>query len=116
MSGLILLLACVLFSALASIFLKIGVSTLAQSLSFLSLVTNPMIWIGAVFYSAAFLGYIYVLRIIPLSLAQPVITVGVSAVTAVVAVMFFREQMLLTNWMGLVLICTGIFCLFFGRT
>jgi multidrug transporter EmrE-like cation transporter len=48
-------------------------------------------------------------------LAQPVITAGVSAVTAIVAVMFFREQMLLTNWFGLVLICTGIFFLFLGR-
>jgi len=106
----------VLFSALASIFLKIGVSALSQPLSFLALVTNPMIWIGAVFYSAAFLGYIYVLRLVPLSLAQPVITAGVSAVTAVVAVMFFREQMLLTNWIGLTLICAGIFFLFWGRT
>jgi multidrug transporter EmrE-like cation transporter len=71
-----------------------------------------MIWIGAVFYSAAFLGYIYVLRLVPLSLAHPVITAGVSAVTALVAVMFFREQMLLANWIGLTLICAGIFFLF----
>jgi multidrug transporter EmrE-like cation transporter len=111
----ILLALCVLFSALASIFLKMGVSALPQPLSFLALVTNPMIWVGGVFYAAAFLGYIYVLKLIPLSLAQPVITAGVSAVTAVIAVMFFREQLLLTNWLGLVLICTGIFFLFLGR-
>lgn len=116
MIWLILLVLCVLFSALASICLKIGVSALTQPLNFLALVTNQMIWIGTVFYSAAFLGYIYVLRLVPLSLAQPVITAGVSVVTAVVAVMFFREQMLLTNWIGLALICTGIFFLFFGRT
>jgi multidrug transporter EmrE-like cation transporter len=113
--GFILLALCVLFSALASIFLKMGVSALTQPSSFLALVLNPMIWIGGIFYAAAFLGYIYVLRLVPLSLAQPVITAGVSAVTAVVAVMFFREQMLLTNWFGLVLICTGIFFLFLGR-
>lgn len=74
-----------------------------------------MIWIGGLFYAAAFLGYIYALRVVPLSLVQPVITAGVSAVTALVAVIFFREQMLLTNWAGLALICTGIFCLFYGR-
>ena len=74
-----------------------------------------MIWIGGVFYSVAFLGYIYVLKVVPLSLAQPVITAGVSAVTAVVAVMFFKEQMLLSNWLGLTLICAGIFFLFWGR-
>ena len=115
MIGSILLALCVFFSALASIFLKIGVSALAQPLSFLSLVTNPMIWIGGVFYSVAFLGYIYVLKIVPLSLAQPVITAGVSAVTAVVAVIFFREQMVITNWAGLTLICAGIFLLFYAR-
>lgn len=75
-----------------------------------------MIWIGAAFYSAAFLAYIYVLRLVPLSLAQPVITAGVSAVTAVVAVMLFRETMAWTNWFGLTLICAGIFFLFWDRT
>ena len=115
MIGFILLALCVFFSALASIFLKIGVSALAQPFSFFALVSNPMIWIGGVFYSVAFLGYIYVLKVVPLSLAQPVITAGVSAVTAVVAVMFFKEQMLLSNWLGLTLICAGIFFLFWGR-
>jgi multidrug transporter EmrE-like cation transporter len=106
----------VLLSAAASIFLKIGASALTGFLSFSTLVSNQMIWIGAVFYSAAFLGYIYVLRLVPLSLAQPVITAGVSAVTALVAVMLFREQMALSNWIGLTLICAGIFFLFWGRT
>lgn len=116
MSVLVLLSGCVLLSAAASIFLKIGATALTGSLSFSTLVSNHMIWIGAVFYSAAFLGYIYVLRLVPLSLAQPVITAGVSAVTALVAVMLFREQMALANWIGLTLISAGIFFLFWGRT
>jgi drug/metabolite transporter (DMT)-like permease len=111
----ILLAACVLLSAAASIFLKIGASALVGSLSLSSLVSNYMIWIGAFFYSAAFLGYVYILRLAPLSLAQPVITAGVSAVTALFAVMFFHEQMALTNWIGLALISAGIFFLFWGR-
>jgi len=105
----------VLLSAAASIFLKIGASALTAPLSFSSLVSNYMIWFGAAFYSAAFFGYIYVLRLAPLSLAQPVITAGVSAVTALFAVTFFREQMLLVNWGGLILISAGIFFLFWGR-
>ena len=97
-------------------FLKLGATTLAGALSFSTLISNQMIWIGAVFYSAAFLGYIYVLRLVPLSLAQPVITAGVSAVTALVAVIFFREQMVLSNWFRLILICASVFFLFCGRT
>ena len=115
MSGIILLALCVLSSAFASIFLKLGVSALSQPLSLLTLVANPMIWLGGFFYTLSFLGYIYVLQLVPLSLVQPVITAGVSALTAMVAVLLFKEQLLLSNWLGLILICTGIFCLFWGR-
>ncbi len=111
-----LLTLCVLFSAAASIFLKMGASTLTGTLSFSALISNPMIWIGGFCYAAAFFGYIYVLRVVPLSLAQPVITAGVSAVTAFVAVILFREPIAFINWIGFLLICLGIFLLFQGRT
>jgi multidrug transporter EmrE-like cation transporter len=107
---------CVLFSALASIFLKMAVSGFPQPVNILAIITTPMLWFGAAFYGAAFLGYVYILRIVPLTLAQPVITSGVSVLTAVLAVILFREQLLLINWIGLALICTGIFFLFLGRT
>lgn len=112
----VLLAVCVLLNVLASVFLKTGAPALSGSLSFSALVSNQMIWIGAVFYSIAFICYIYVLRLAPLSLAQPVMAAGVSAVTALVAVMFLREQMLLANGIGLTMICAGIFFLFWGRT
>lgn len=111
----LLLAGCVLLSAAASIFLKMGASTLTGALSFTALIGNPMIWFGGICYAAAFLGYIYVLRVIPLSLAQPVITVGVSVMTTLVAVIFLRESVALVNWFGLILICTGIFLLFLER-
>jgi multidrug transporter EmrE-like cation transporter len=111
-----LLIACIILSAGASICLKIGASTLINSLSLASLFKNYMVWLGGAFYASSFFGYIYVLRTVPLSLAQPVITAGVSAVTALVAILFFREQMSLANWMGLLLISIGIFFLFWGKT
>ena len=115
MSGSLLLALCVFLSAAASIFLKIGASKLIEPLSFLSLINNQMIWIGAIFYAAAFIGYIFALRLVPLSLAQPIITVGVSATTALVAVVFFRESMLFVNWAGFLLIGVGVYFLFVGR-
>jgi len=75
-----------------------------------------MVWIGGVFYGAAFVGYIYTLRLVPLSLAQPVITAGVSVLTALVAVYVLREQMGFMNWAGLAFICAGMLLLFWGRT
>jgi multidrug transporter EmrE-like cation transporter len=116
MSGLILLLTCILFSAGASLFLKLGAASISGRIDALSLVQNPLIWVGGFLYGFAFLGYIYVLRLIPLSLAQPVITAGVSLITAFIAVVFFREQILPLNWIGLLLICVGIFFLFTGRS
>lgn len=115
MSGIAVLAACILLSAAASVFLKAGVSALSGPLSMALIAGNPMLWIGGVFYGAAFLGYIYVLRLVPLSVAQPAITAGVSAVTALVAVMFYKEQMHIINWLGLSVICLGIFLLFWGR-
>jgi multidrug transporter EmrE-like cation transporter len=111
-----LLVACVLLSAAASIFLKAGASAFTGPLSLSALLNSKMIWLGAIFYSTAFIGYIYALRLVPLSLAQPVITAGVSVVTTLVAVTYFRESMAFANWIGLALICAGIFFLFSGRT
>lgn len=110
----LLLLGCILMSAAASIFLKMGATTVS-GINFIAIITNPMIWLGGFCYAAAFLGYIYVLRIVPLSLAQPVITVGVSVVTVLVAAIFLRETVALVNWMGLGLIAVGIFLLFWGK-
>ena len=116
MNGFVLLFGCVLLSALASIFLKMGASTLTEQFTFANLISNYMIWVGGFFYSTAFLGYIYVLRVVPLSLAQPVITVGVSVVTVLTATTIFREQMAMFNWLGFAFICFGVFLLFWGRT
>jgi len=115
MSWLILLAFCIISSALASILLKIGAEAITDSVSLLDLLGNQMIWAGAVFYATAFVVYIYVLRIVPLSLAQPVVTTGVSVVTVLSAMVIFRESMAFINWIGLVLICVGIFFLFLGR-
>ncbi len=115
MSGLILLVVCILSSATASIFLKVGASGSDDLKDIFALVTNPMLLLGAAFYALSFVCYIYVLKQLPLSLAQPIITVGVSAIAAIVAVIFFREPMAIINWLGFILVCVGIFFLFVGR-
>jgi drug/metabolite transporter (DMT)-like permease len=106
---------CIIFSAGASVFLKLGAMGLVEPINCLSVIRNNMIWLGGFCYFSAFLLYIYTLRIVPLSLAQPVITAGVSLVTAVVAVLYIRESMTFITWGGLLLICSGIFLLFSGR-
>ena len=44
-----------------------------------------------------------------------VITGGASVVTAIVSVMLLKENMGTVNWLGLLLVCTGIYLLFSGK-
>ena len=115
MTWIVLLAICIFLSTAATIFLKMGAASLSGNPDLSSILYNYVIWIGAVLYFSAFVTYIYVLRDGALSLAQPILTSGVSVLTALLAVLIFKEQMLLLNWLGLVFICTGIFLLSVGR-
>jgi drug/metabolite transporter (DMT)-like permease len=116
MTGIYLLIACIVSSACASLFLKLASTrSLAGSLDLLRILNNPMLWLGGFCYAAAFLGYVYLLRFFPLSLAQPAITAGVSVVTTLMAVFFLREQINTVNWAGVLLVCVGVYFLFWQR-
>lgn len=78
MSGSILLLLYVLFSAGASYFLKIGAVNADGRDNLLATTTNSMIVLGGLCYALAFVSYIAVLHKVQLSLAQPIITERVS--------------------------------------
>lgn len=114
MSGSLLLLLCVSLSAAASYFLKLG-ATASGGAGLLAIAMNPFTMLGGVCYAATFGLYALALQKVPLSLAQPVITGGASVVTAVLAAMVLKETMGLVNWLGLLLVCSGIYLLFFGR-
>jgi len=115
MSGPALLFCCVLLSAAASYFLKLGAVAEAVRGSLLDIATNPMTLLGGTCYAATFALYAIALQKSPLSLAQPVITGGASVVTALLSVLFLKESMGPTNWLGLTLVCLGIYLLFLGR-
>ena len=116
MSTYILLLICIVFSAFASISLKLGATNIKDSFQIENIISNKAIWLGALFYTLAFLSYIVVLRVTPLAIAQPVITTGSSLLAVLVATFFLNESMSLINWGGLILICLGIYLLFYGQT
>ena len=115
MNGSMLLLLCLLLSAAASYFLKLGAMAEIGKGELLAIASNPMTLLGAVCYAATFALYALALQKVPLSLAQPVITGGASVVTALLSVMLLRESMGLTNWLGLLMVCAGIYLLFSGR-
>lgn len=115
MTGWILLALCIATSAGASVFLKLGAASFSETPNLQGLLYSPMVWVGGGCYALAFVGYIFTLRLVPLSLVQPVITAGVSVITCLVAVIGFREYMGIVNWAGLALVCMGVLFLFWGR-
>lgn len=115
MKGLHLLALCIALSASASFFLKLGSTSANRQLDLAGLISNPLLWAGGFCYAATFVGYIYLLRTLPLSLAQPAITAGASLVTMLLAMLFLREQLTFVNWGGMLLVSLGIFLLFVGR-
>lgn len=115
MRGMLLLALCTAFSVTASLFLKQASQSLSATFSVSEFVSNGFIWLGGLAYAGAFIGYVYTLRSVPLSLVQPTITAGVSVFTALVAVWHFEEPLSVLNWAGLMLVCGGIILLFVGR-
>lgn len=115
MSGYLLLLICLLLSAAASYFLKLGAVAEIGSGNLLTIATNPMTMLGAVCYALTFALYALALQKVPLSLAQPVITGGASVVTAMLSIVLLHEHMSAANWAGLALVCAGTYFLFHGR-
>jgi multidrug transporter EmrE-like cation transporter len=114
MLGALLLAVAVLSSAGASYCLKLG-ATAAAGRGALALALQPATLAGLAFYAASFAVYALALQRIPLSLAQPAITAGVSVLTALAAVLLLGETMSVANWCGLMLVCAGIALLSAGK-
>lgn len=115
MNGPLLLLVCVILTAAASYSLKLAALAEAGRGGVIAMATNPLTIVGALCYAATFAMYAIALQKVPLSLAQPVITGGASIVTALLSVLLLKEFMGIFNWIGLLLVCLGIYLMFVGR-
>lgn len=116
MNGSALLMSCILLTTAASYFLKLGAMARPEGSGLLALVLHPYTVLGGSCYAATFMLYAVALQKVPLSLAQPVITGGASVVTALVSIWVLKETMGAFNWLGLALVCLGIYLLFIGKT
>lgn len=115
MNGFTLLILSTFSSALASVCLKINSITLDKKIGFFFSIINIWTALGLFFYGFAFFCYIFLLKKIPLSLAQPTITAGTSTITVILAMSFFNENLSFFNFLGLIFIFVGIFFLFMGK-
>lgn len=78
--------------------------------------TTVVIWMGSAFalYGAASLGWVYILKEVPLSVAYPLLSITFCLVP-VAGYLFFNEALNWQNWIASILIITGICLASFGH-
>jgi len=111
---LVLVLISVVLGAFGQVFMKMGLKDNPISLSqlfstkLLSTIFQKYVFIGVVLYLVAVLIWFVVLSTAELSFAYPLISLAY-IITALLAVVFFKENVSLIRWAGILLILGGVF-------
>lgn len=111
---LILVLISVVLGAFGQVFMKMGLKdnpiTLTQLLStkLITTIFQRYVFIGVTLYLLAVLIWFVVLSNAELSFAYPLISLAY-IITALLAVVFFKENVSLVRWVGILLILGGVF-------
>ena len=106
-----ILIGGVFANAFASVLVKVAVTaprkfpSLADPMASL---TNWPFWLGLSLYGVAFLLYAASLSKFPLHIAHPVLTTGAVAMVAFISVFLFKEQLLWTTALGILLVICGV--------
>lgn len=114
----LMLIFTILFDAFANILIKIGVSKIPaitaknffQSIP--KILGNSYILLGILCLVIAFPSFNFVLQKINLSIAYPTLVVGVIVIAEIFSIFFFKENISLSQFFGLMLILLGIWLLF----
>jgi multidrug transporter EmrE-like cation transporter len=105
-------LVSVLLNGFAQIALK--KSTTLNSATVIDLLKNPFLYLTGIFYMTSIVTWFLALSRIPLSLGYPLQALGYLIVTGA-AVLLFKEQVNVVNWIGLVVILVGVVLTQVGR-
>lgn len=105
-------------NAFANIFVKIGVAKIPaitpknffQSIP--KIIANPFILLGIFLLIISFPAFSFVLQKMNLNVAYPALVVGAIVVVATFSFFIFKEDVSLTQFIGLILILSGIWLLF----
>lgn len=94
--------------------LKKGVSLSNLTPNFLSIVStifNPLVFLGLVIYALSSVVWLFVLQKFPLSVAYPSLALTY-IVVVLMSVFILKESFTLIKLLGVVLIFSGVFCLY----
>ena len=69
---------------------------------------SPLVWLGILFMMLSFIGWLYVLRLLPLSLAFPM-SQSVHVMVPIASFLLLGERISLLRWCGILLVVFGLF-------
>jgi len=98
--------------------MQIGKYSLLQKgiiLQYLKIIFNPYVFFGLTAYFISTLFWLYLISRVPLSFAYPMLSLSYIIIT-VIAVVLFKEQINLYNWLGIGVIMLGLILVTQGRT
>lgn len=70
--------------------------------------TNPFVILGVLFFGGSTLLWMIILSNLDLSYVYPIVSIGYVMV-ALTSKIFLKENISLTRWMSIAIICTGVF-------
>jgi len=115
MDVLILILTCVIIGVFGQLFMKRGVNSIGNidlkelfSPRIFSIVLQRYVFLGITLYILASIIWLAVLSKAELSFAYPLIGIGY-IFTSVLAWLFFGEKLTLIRFLGILLICSGVY-------
>ena len=115
MDVLILILTCVAIGVFGQLFMKRGVNSIGNidlkqlfSPRIFSIVFQKYVFVGIILYIMASIIWLAVLSKTELSFAYPLIGIGY-IFTSVLAWFFFGEKLTLIRFLGILLICSGVY-------
>jgi drug/metabolite transporter (DMT)-like permease len=118
----VMILVPIIIGVLGQLFLKIGMQQVGEFtmfqkgiiLQYLKIFLNPYVFIGLCFYFLSTVFYLYLISRVPLSFAYPMLSLSY-VIVGLISWIFFKEQILAINWVGMGVILVGVALVAQGR-
>lgn len=111
------ILVTILTGAFAQLALKHGTGLTPINLSqpkqtLFSCITNPFLWLWFIFALLSAISWFWVVSRFELSFVLPIVTSAMLILVVLGSNLLFGETISVVNWLGIMLLCVGIFLVF----
>jgi multidrug transporter EmrE-like cation transporter len=114
MQNILLVVASVLLAVVAQLSMKYGMNAFGSFpiskilVNLIPMILNPWVFLGFVLFGLSSIIWLAVLSRMELSLVYPMVSLAY-VVVAFASILLFKENVTLVRWIGIVVICAGVF-------